>query len=77
MEISAILRHFSIDLPAAPFGNGHINSTFRVGDPPRYILQKVNTVVFTDPDGLMANVVAVTAYLREQIAKDAKRATEI
>lgn len=69
MEISAILRHFSIDLPAAPFGNGHINSTFRVGDPPRYILQKVNTVVFTDPDGLMANVVAVTAYLREQIAK--------
>ena len=69
MEISAILRQFSVDLPAKPFGNGHINSTFQVGDPARYVLQKINTAVFTDPDGLMENVVAVTAYLREQIAK--------
>ena len=69
MDVSSILGQFGLDLPAAPFGNGHINTTFKVGDPPRYILQKINTAVFTDPDGLMENVVAVTAYLRGEIAK--------
>ena len=69
MNVSAILRQFGIDLPAKPFGNGHINTTLKVGEPPRYILQKINTAVFTDPDGLMENVAAVTAYLRREIAE--------
>ena len=69
MQLAEILSAFSINLPAKPFGNGHINSTFAVGEPPRYVLQKINTAVFTDPEVLMANVVAVTAHLREQIAK--------
>ncbi len=69
MIISDILKQFSLDLPAKPFGNGHINSTFEVGEPPRYILQKINTAVFADPDGLMENIMAVTSYLRERIAE--------
>lgn len=68
-EYSQILSHFSIDLPIKPFGNGHINSTFRVGEPPQYILQKINTNVFTDPDGLMENITAVTDHLRRKIAE--------
>lgn len=69
MNISEITAHFSVDLPATQFGNGHINSTYTLGDPPQYILQKINTAVFSDPNGLMKNVVAVTSYLREKIAE--------
>lgn len=69
MNISDITARFSVDLPAKPFGNGHINSTYAVGNPPKYVLQKINTDVFTDPEGLMGNVVAVTSYLRERIAE--------
>ena len=69
MKISEITKQFSIDLPAKPFGNGHINSTYAVGEPPRYVLQKINTDVFTDPEGLMGNIFAVTSFLRERIAE--------
>ena len=72
MDISEITAQFSVDLPAASFGNGHINSTYTLGDPPRFILQKINTAVFSDPNGLMENVVAVTSYLREKIAEAGK-----
>ena len=67
-DFAKILSRFSIDLPAKPFGNGHINSTFAVGEPPRYVLQRINTAVFTDPEGLMENVTAVTSHLRRKIA---------
>lgn len=67
-DFAKILSQFSIDLPAKPFGNGHINSTFAVGEPPRYVLQRINTAVFTDPEGLMENVTAVTSHLRRKIA---------
>ncbi len=47
------------------YGNGHINETYLVKTTSGldYILQKINTNVFRDPDGLMANIVAVTEYL--------------
>ena len=70
MNVTEILAQFGIDLPAKPFGNGHINTTYRVGDPPQYILQKINTDVFRDPATLMENLVAVTGYLREKIASE-------
>ncbi len=56
-----------------PYGEGHINSTFlldfraRNGQIKQYILQKVNTSVFKDPDGLMRNIQLVTDFLREKI----------
>ena len=67
MQLSEILAQFSIDLPAKPFGNGNINSTFAVGDPAQYVLQKINTAAFSDPEGLMENIFAVTAHLRKKI----------
>lgn len=69
MNISEITAQFSADLPATPFGNGHINATYSIGEPPQFVLQKINTAVFSKPDELMENVVAVTSYLREKIAE--------
>jgi len=47
------------------FGSGHINDTYRIfcvsGE--SYILQKINTKVFTHPVELMENIAAVTDHL--------------
>ena len=49
------------------YGSGHINETYlavtRSGR--RYILQKINSHVFKDVEGLMANAEAVTSWLRK------------
>ena len=60
---------------ALPYGEGHINATHCIyvqlpdGESRRYILQKINTATFTDPDGLMENICGVTEYLRKQAAE--------
>ncbi len=53
-------------------GSGHINHTFAVetAGGKKYVLQKINTDIFKDVEGLMENVVNVTAYLRRQIAQE-------
>lgn len=57
----------------APFGNGHINDTYliecRLGDGTmrRYILQRMNGEIFKNTEGLMANVVNVTTFLKKKI----------
>ena len=68
MSAAEILSHFGIAHDSAPFGNGHINTTYLVGNPPEYILQRLNTDIFRDPDGVMENIFAVTAFLRKKIA---------
>ncbi len=56
------------------FGHGHINETYAVyfkfeySRPIRYIMQKINTLVFRTPDKLMENIVSVTEYLRGKVA---------
>ncbi len=49
------------------FGHGHINATYMVTTDTahRYILQRVNRHVFTDPKALMENVGAICCFLRE------------
>jgi len=48
----------------APYGEGHINLTLLVTTTKkRYIMQKMNTRVFNDPDSLMANICGVTQHL--------------
>lgn len=60
---------------AVRYGEGHINDTFcvytqnKAGDGVRFILQRINTNTFPDPDGLMENIVGVTEYLRGIIAR--------
>ena len=63
------------------YGEGHINQTYVVTEQTtqkRYILQKINTDTFKDPDGLMEHICGVTDFLREkakQRGADPERAT--
>ena len=53
-----------------PYGNGNINDTFVVmleGDNRRYILQKVNTHVFSSPESVMDNMYNVTTHIDQHI----------
>lgn len=58
-----------------PYGNGHINDTYAVtcslaGGSVRFILQRLNPVVFPDRAGLMRNMIAVTEFLRKAVIRD-------
>ena len=55
-----------------PFGDGHINDTFRftgahAHTPGRYVLQRINRNAFPNPEQVMDNMLRVTAYLRQRI----------
>ncbi len=56
---------------AQPFGSGHINETLLVKTEKgsEYILQKINTYVFTNPQGLMENVFNVTEFLKKRLVE--------
>ena len=60
-------------------GNGHINTTYLVKtNTAKYTLQKINTNIFTDVDGLMSNIDKVTEFLRAKAVskgKDPSRVT--
>lgn len=62
-----------------PLGNGLINDTYKVStkeaDAPDYVLQRVNTTVFTDVDMLMDNIAAVTRHIHKKL--EAANVTDI
>ncbi|MBQ7547989.1 MAG: aminoglycoside phosphotransferase family protein [Clostridia bacterium] len=70
-----ILSHFNLPgtfAASEPIGCGHINDTLCVSyrqsaGVVRYILQRINTHVFRNPDQLMENVQNVTTYLLEYL----------
>ncbi len=48
-----------------PFGAGHINETFLVeAAAGEYVVQRINTAVFADPEAVTANIVVVYRHLR-------------
>ena len=57
-----------------PWGNGHINDTYRVtfeneqGVKRHYILQQMNKSIFKNPVELMENIVGVTEFLKRKIS---------
>ena len=58
---------------AAPYGSGHINDTFLTvsedaGGPRRFILQRINHLVFRQPDLLMENVARVCAHAHAKLS---------
>ena len=69
-EFKSVAEKFAISgnvLSIEPYGEGHINLTLLVTtDEKRYIMQKMNTNVFPDTEGLMANICGVTEYLRNK-----------
>ena len=72
-KISDILTsYYGINDKPKPFGNGHINDTFIAGD---NIIQRVNTNIFEDCDGLMNNIMLVTDYLKRKVAENKPPAT--
>jgi hypothetical protein len=70
-DVYSIARHFQIHgdfMAAEPYGNGHINDTYRVdfsqaGRPLRYIFQRINHHIFKNPPALMENIRRVTVHL--------------
>ena len=72
MQIEKLTGAFQLDGNAVSweeFGHGHINSTLKINTDTgaEYILQKINKYVFQNPIRLMANVTAVTDYLRQRV----------
>ena len=73
--MNAILSRFSLcgtPISCARYGNGHINETYLVvtNRPHLYILQKLNGFVFPNLQGVMDNIVAVTAHIRNKADED-------
>ncbi len=54
-----------------PITAGHINRTYAVfvkgEEKPKYVMQKINTNIFKDPVGLIANIKGVCAHVRKKI----------
>ena len=66
----ALAAYFSNSrVSCEPYGNGHINDTFLVVADKRYILQRMNTSIFTKPVELMENIVGVTEHIRKKTAE--------
>ncbi len=68
-DLKKILNSFEIEDEIVPYGNGHINDTY-LSDPTPYIVQRVNTSIFKDADGLMENIENVTAFLRNKVVEN-------
>jgi Ser/Thr protein kinase RdoA (MazF antagonist) len=69
-EITFVLKAFGFVAETTvleSFGSGHINDTFKLTDGNEsYILQRINHLIFTDVEGLMANMQVVTQHLLQQ-----------
>ncbi len=68
-KLNEIIKHFSVDEEISHYGNGHINDTY-LSDSGKYILQRINTNIFKNPEGVMENIELVTEFLREKIIKE-------
>lgn len=77
MEFFDILSDFAIDgefVSCEPYGSGLINRTYVAvynegGRRVRYIVQRINTNLFKNVDGLMNNIKLVTEFNRAEILK--------
>ena len=76
-QLKQILSGFNYDgepYSCEAYGNGHINSTYKVEckngyKTTRYILQRINNNIFPDTAALMENIENVTVFLKEKITK--------
>ncbi len=64
-----ILEQFNVNdvKECEPFGSGHINSTYKVvAQNEKYILQKINSVAFKEPEKIMFNIGKVSEHLKSK-----------
>lgn len=66
-RLREICSHFDIDTEISLYGNGHINDTYLCDSVPKFILQRINTNVFKEPEKVMENIVAVTRHIGRKI----------
>ena len=66
---SLLSQAYGISFDAENYGNGHINDTYATTTEPRYVIQRINHHVFTDPVGVMDNFETVTKFLRGKIVE--------
>ena len=72
-QIMEIASHFRFDpapVSCKELKSGNVNVTYRLDVDPSdksksYILQRINTVAFKDPDSLMENIRLVTRYIKD------------
>lgn len=80
-ELLNILSQFQLDekvVSAEPFGNGHINDTLKVTNDKgeiKYVLQRINHLIFTNVEMLQNNIEIVTNHIRKKL--EAKGETDI
>jgi Ser/Thr protein kinase RdoA (MazF antagonist) len=60
---------------AAPYGTGHINTTFvsrwnQAGTAVRYLHQRINDKIFVHPDEVMENILRVTRHIAGKLVAD-------
>jgi len=77
-KIGDIVGQFAVNgafVAATEYGNGHINSTYRVKCQretgvrhARYILQRINTHIFKNVPALMSNINRCTSHIRQRMA---------
>ena len=69
-ELRTVLAGFGVKdvVAVARYGSGHINDTFKADDAKgvSYILQRINTDIFPDPDAMMGNIKRVTEHIRSK-----------
>ncbi len=54
-----------------PYGSGHIQDTFYVEDQgEKFLIQRINQNVFPKPKEVMENIIKVTGFLKEKMAKE-------
>lgn len=72
MEVALQFRLPGKLLSAEPFGNGHINNTYRIGLDGKTdcLLQQINTAIFRKPEQVQQNILSITSFLKEKIAAE-------
>ncbi|CAN5435570.1 phosphotransferase [soil metagenome] len=79
LDLASVVKAFALHgayLEALPYGSGHINDTFAVaisqsGTRVRYIFQRINQRIFTQPAALMENIQRVTEAARSELSSRA------
>ncbi len=70
-ELVAIAEAFALPGPVtaiAPLGNGNVNDTYRVNTASgeSFVLQRLNTAVFAEPELVMANLQVLSAHAQQR-----------
>ncbi len=65
MNLNDIPKHFNVDCTMSDYGDGLINNTY-VTDDGKHIIQKINTKVFTNPVGMIDNIIKVTKHFKKK-----------